>query len=93
MIRIHLFTARTHRVVPSEVQYQHLKHLRKLYISERVFHIVKMVTKLVEQGADINAKNAAGETPFSLLKANLLLHYLPAQWDVVVPTEKEGSAF
>lgn len=97
MIQIHLFAARTHRVVSSEVKYQHLKHLRKVYIADRIFNIVKMVMKLVEHGADINAKNAAGETPFSLLKAKGLLQHLTVQRDLggleeteeeVVPTEE-----
>ncbi|RSL46109.1 hypothetical protein CEP53_010464 [Fusarium sp. AF-6] len=42
---------------------------------------INTVMTLLEHGADINAKNAAGETPFSLLRANGLLRYFPTQRD------------
>ena len=76
-------------MVPSEVKYQHLGLLCVVYIKRRINNIVKMVMTLLEHGADINAKNAAGETPFSLLKANGLLRYFPTQRDADGAKETE----
>lgn len=83
VIQYDVFANRPHRVVPSEVTYQHLGgRLCVVYIRARINNIVKMVTTLLEHGADSNAKNAVGETPFSLLKANGLLRYFPDLRDV-----------
>ncbi|RSL93180.1 hypothetical protein CDV31_014837 [Fusarium ambrosium] len=42
---------------------------------------INTVMTLLEHGADINAKNAAGEASFSLLQANGLFWHLPTQRD------------
>ncbi|RMJ08129.1 hypothetical protein BHE90_007131 [Fusarium euwallaceae] len=47
---------------------------------------------LHKHGADINAKNTAGETPFSLLRANGLLRYFPIQRDIDGSKETEEEA-
>lgn len=66
-------------MVPSEVKYRHLAILGDAYNHHRITNIINMVTLLIQKGADFRARNAAGETPFSLLQANHLLRYLVAQ--------------
>ncbi|RSL69197.1 hypothetical protein CEP54_002475 [Fusarium duplospermum] len=96
-IQNQLLNGRQHRVVPLEVTYQHLLAVDQIYNEQRINNIINIVMTLLKHGADINAKNSAGETPFSLLRVNGLLRHFPTQRDadgsketedVVVPTDE-----
>ncbi|RMJ08111.1 hypothetical protein CDV36_012286 [Fusarium kuroshium] len=89
LIQNQLLNGRRHRVVPTEVNYQHLVALGQIYNEYRINNIINMVMTLLEHGADINVKNTAGETPFSLLRANGLLRYFPTHRDVDGSEEAE----
>ncbi|KAM0426234.1 hypothetical protein ACHAPT_008584 [Fusarium lateritium] len=87
MIQHEMFAERGCRLVPSDVEYRHLVAVSDFYEAFRSANITQIVLLLLDGGADIHARNAAGKTPYNLLKANGLLPYIPTPWNPYEPGE------